>query len=77
MSGRPTLGRPLKTTRPSECESKLLSKGAGSGPPEEPPTERNQMQPYQGRTRNKAKPTRFVGGAGSYDKRGSKPKAKK
>ena len=34
MSGRPTLGRPLKTTRPSECESKLLSKGAGSGPPE-------------------------------------------
>jgi len=35
------------------------------------------MQPYKERTRRKSKPTKYVGGAGKYNKRGSKPKNNK
>ena len=35
------------------------------------------MQPYQGRPRSKSKPTKFVGGAGHYNRRGNKPKSTK
>lgn len=35
------------------------------------------MQPYKGRPRSKSKPTKYVGGAGHYNKRGNKPKATK
>ncbi len=35
------------------------------------------MQPYNDRTRRKSLPTKYVGGAGKYNKRGNKPKTNK